>query len=112
VICCRGSVAFSINSSALLAGVERRGTPGEPAPRPGRANSIPSLVVIRKSVKGFDPVYGARLLRRYLQHGLETRIGRTLVSGGVLDSATIRIDVEGDHLTVSVDNPVYEEVSV
>ena len=32
---------------------------------------------------GFDPVYGARPLRRYLQREVETRIGRALLSGVV-----------------------------
>ena len=55
--------------------------------------------------QGFDPVYGARPLRRYLQHELETRIGRALVAGKVLDGATIRVDIEADDLAVAIDNP-------
>jgi ATP-dependent Clp protease ATP-binding subunit ClpB len=62
--------------------------------------------------KGFDPVYGARPLRRYLQHELETRIGRSLVAGNVRDGATITIDVDADELAVSIDNPQLEEVEV
>ncbi|MCP4006351.1 MAG: AAA domain-containing protein, partial [bacterium] len=31
--------------------------------------------------EGYDPVYGARPLKRYLQHHLETRIGRALIAG-------------------------------
>jgi ATP-dependent Clp protease ATP-binding subunit ClpB len=62
--------------------------------------------------KGFDPVYGARPLRRFLQHELETRIGRALVAGNVHEGATIRVDMEGDNLTVEIENPQYEEVGV
>jgi ATP-dependent Clp protease ATP-binding subunit ClpB len=62
--------------------------------------------------QGFDPVYGARPLRRYLQHELETRIGRALVAGEVLDGATVNVDVAHDTLTVAITNPQYEEVSV
>jgi ATP-dependent Clp protease ATP-binding subunit ClpB len=62
--------------------------------------------------KGFDPVYGARPLRRYLQRELETRIGRALVSGDVHDGATIRVEVDGDDLAVAIDNPQREEVAV
>jgi ATP-dependent Clp protease ATP-binding subunit ClpB len=62
--------------------------------------------------KGFDPVYGARPLRRYLQHELETRIGRALVVGEVLDGATVHVDVEHDTLSVAITNPQFEEVSV
>ena len=32
---------------------------------------------------GYDPVYGARPLRRYIQRELETRIGRALIAGDV-----------------------------
>jgi ATP-dependent Clp protease ATP-binding subunit ClpB len=62
--------------------------------------------------KGFDPVYGARPLRRYLQHELETRIGRALVAGQVMDGATIRIAVEDGELAVKIDNPQPVEVEV
>jgi ATP-dependent Clp protease ATP-binding subunit ClpB len=41
--------------------------------------------------QGFDPVYGARPLRRFLQRELETRIGRALVAGSVRDGATVRV---------------------
>ena len=58
--------------------------------------------------QGFDPVYGARPLRRYLQRELETRIGRALVAGKVHDGAAIKIDIEADELTVSVANPETE----
>jgi ATP-dependent Clp protease ATP-binding subunit ClpB len=62
--------------------------------------------------KGFDPVYGARPLRRFLQHELETRIGRALVAGDVREGAKIRVEMTGDNLTVEIDNPQHEEVSV
>ena len=49
---------------------------------------------------GYDPVYGARPLKRFLQHELETRIGRTLVAGDIAEGAQITVDVEGDELIV------------
>jgi len=55
--------------------------------------------------EGFDPVYGARPLRRFLQHQLETKIGRSLLSGDVIDGATITVDYTGDDLDVSWVNP-------
>jgi ATP-dependent Clp protease ATP-binding subunit ClpB len=61
--------------------------------------------------KGFDPVYGARPLRRYLQHELETRIGRALVAGDVSDGAAVRVDIKDDELAVSIDNPRAEAVT-
>ena len=62
--------------------------------------------------KGFDPVYGARPLRRFLQHELETRIGRALIAGNVLEGATIRVDMDGQSLAVGIENPHLEAVGV
>ena len=50
---------------------------------------------------GFDPVYGARPLKRFLQHSLETRIGRALISGNVPDGSKIVVDVRDGDLTVT-----------
>ncbi len=55
--------------------------------------------------QGFDPVYGARPLRRFIGHEVETRIGRALLSGDVQDGATIHIDARDGNLVVTYDNP-------
>ena len=55
--------------------------------------------------QGFDPIYGARPLRRFIGREVETRIGRALLSGDVLDGAVIRIDYADGELTVSYENP-------
>jgi ATP-dependent Clp protease ATP-binding subunit ClpB len=55
--------------------------------------------------QGFDPVYGARPLRRFISHEVETRIGRALLGGEVHDGATIRIDVRDGDLIVTWENP-------
>ena len=52
--------------------------------------------------EGFDPVYGARPLKRYLQHELETRIARAIVSGEAGEGATIAVEVRDGHLTVEL----------
>ena len=54
--------------------------------------------------EGFDSVYGARPLRRYLQHAVETRIGRALIAGDVVDGAEIAVDVEDGELVVRHEN--------
>jgi ATP-dependent Clp protease ATP-binding subunit ClpB len=46
--------------------------------------------------QGYDPVYGARPLRRYIQREIETRIARALISGEVSDGAHILIEADGD----------------
>ena len=55
--------------------------------------------------EGYDPVYGARPLRRFIQREVETRIGRALLSGEIRDGATITLDVEGDELVVTLREP-------
>lgn len=57
---------------------------------------------------GYDPVYGARPLRRYIQREVETRIGRALIGGQIHDGATILVDVEGDELIVRWRDPAAE----
>ncbi len=57
------------------------------------------------AVSGYDPVYGARPLRRYIQRELETRIGRSLIRGNVLEGAVIRVSVDNGHLEVTHINP-------
>jgi ATP-dependent Clp protease ATP-binding subunit ClpB len=55
--------------------------------------------------QGFDPVYGARPLRRFIAREVETRIGRALLAGDARDGAVIRVDYANGELTVSYQNP-------
>jgi len=55
--------------------------------------------------QGFDPVYGARPLRRFIARQVETPIGRVLLGGDVRDGAVIRVDYTGGELAVSYENP-------
>ena len=48
----------------------------------------------------YDPVYGARPLRRYLQHTVETLIGRKIIAGQVEAGATLTVGVQDGQLTV------------
>jgi ATP-dependent Clp protease ATP-binding subunit ClpB len=50
---------------------------------------------------GFDPVFGARPLRRYLQRHIETPIARLLLRGDVHDEAAIRVDLGRDGIEIS-----------
>jgi ATP-dependent Clp protease ATP-binding subunit ClpB len=58
---------------------------------------------------GFDPVYGARPLRRFIAHEVEARIGRALLGGDVHDGATIRVGLAGGEFAVTYENPASEE---
>ncbi len=46
----------------------------------------------------YDPVYGARPLKRFMQKKLETFIGRALIAGTINDGDTITITCSGDML--------------
>jgi ATP-dependent Clp protease ATP-binding subunit ClpB len=58
--------------------------------------------------QGFDPVFGARPLRRFIAHEVETRIGRALLGGDIHDGATIRVDLHEGDLVVTWENPPTE----
>jgi len=49
----------------------------------------------------YDPVYGARPLRRYLQHQLETRIARALIAEDVTPGQVVRVDAWQGGLKIS-----------
>ncbi|WP_214415304.1 ATP-dependent chaperone ClpB [Sphaerisporangium fuscum] len=55
--------------------------------------------------QGFDPVYGARPLRRFIAREVETRVGRALIAGDVREGAVVRVDLPDGELTVSYENP-------
>ncbi len=54
---------------------------------------------------GYDPVYGARPLKRYLQHELETKIGRALLAGDVPFGSKLVVEVVDGGLEVKVEKP-------
>lgn len=51
---------------------------------------------------GYDPVFGARPLRRYLERHLETRIGRALLGGDIAVGSTLVVGVHEGLLTVEI----------
>src|ERR1700727_2907653 len=59
--------------------------------------------------QGYDPVYGARPLRRFIQREVETRIARALISGQVTDGASIAIDADGELLILRWNEATPEE---
>ncbi len=71
-------------------------------------------LVITDAAKGmiareaYDPVYGARPLKRTLQREIETKLGRKILAGEVPDHSTVSIDVEEDKLTFQVTEPQKE----
>ncbi|HUJ23246.1 MAG TPA: ATP-dependent chaperone ClpB [Bryobacteraceae bacterium] len=60
---------------------------------------------------GYDPVYGARPLKRAIQKQIETPLGRLLLKGEVRDGQTVHVDFDRDRdelqfTTVTTEEPV------
>jgi len=53
--------------------------------------------------EGFDPVFGARPLRRFIQREVETRVARALISGEASEGSVVRVDAKDGHLAVEID---------
>ena len=52
--------------------------------------------------RGFDPLYGARPLRRYLQSSVETLLARTILSENVSAGTTLTVDTENGELVCRI----------
>ena len=50
--------------------------------------------------EGYDPIYGARPLKRYLQREVETRLSRKLLAGEILDGSALTLDVKNGSLEI------------
>ncbi|WP_300377143.1 ATP-dependent chaperone ClpB [Henriciella sp.] len=51
--------------------------------------------------RGYDPVYGARPLKRVIQKELQDPLARLVLEGRVPDSSKVTVDVEGDSLSIN-----------
>ena len=52
--------------------------------------------------EGYDPVYGARPLKRYIGNTLETIIARKLIAGQIQNGDTVVVDGDGDNIDIFV----------
>ncbi|MEV4686522.1 ATP-dependent Clp protease ATP-binding subunit [Microbacterium sp. LWH3-1.2] len=61
--------------------------------------------------RGYDPVFGARPLRRLIQSEIQDRLAMALLSGGVRDGDVVRVDVaaDGSQLVLTSDGPTAPE---
>ncbi len=50
--------------------------------------------------KGYDPVFGARPLKRFLQRNIETQLARGLIAGTVAEGAEAKFVVKDDELVM------------
>lgn len=51
--------------------------------------------------QGYDPAYGARPLKRFLQKNVETMIGREIIKGNLDEDSTIIVDYDGTQFYIS-----------
>lgn len=58
--------------------------------------------------EGYDPVYGARPLKRYIQSKLETLIARTMIAEDLEPDTVIRVDSDGEKMLVTALPPKTE----
>ena len=54
------------------------------------------------AINGFDPMYGARPLRRLVQTAIGDTLARELLAGEIRDGQTVRVDVLDDRSALSV----------
>ena len=55
--------------------------------------------------EGYDPVYGARPLKRYLQREVETRLSRKLLQGDIPDGSALTLAYKDGQLDIQVGSP-------
>jgi ATP-dependent Clp protease ATP-binding subunit ClpB len=62
--------------------------------------------------RGYDPVFGARPLRRLIQSEIQDRLAMALLAGRVRDGDVVRVDVaaDGSSLVLMSDGPAVEDV--
>ncbi|HAM27851.1 MAG TPA: ATP-dependent chaperone ClpB, partial [Microbacteriaceae bacterium] len=52
--------------------------------------------------RGYDPIYGARPLRRLMQHEIDDKLATSLLSGEIRDGNTVLVDLDSDNDTLSI----------
>jgi ATP-dependent Clp protease ATP-binding subunit ClpB len=52
--------------------------------------------------RGFDPIYGARPLRRLMQHEIDDKLATALLGGEIRDGDTVRVDLDSDNDTLTI----------
>jgi ATP-dependent Clp protease ATP-binding subunit ClpB len=52
------------------------------------------------AVNGFDPIYGARPLKRYIQRNLETKLAREIIAGNIHDHSKVNITIGNGELKI------------
>ena len=53
------------------------------------------------ATNGYDPIYGARPLMRFITKELETPIAKKIIAGEILPNSEVRVSFHEDHLEFS-----------
>jgi ATP-dependent Clp protease ATP-binding subunit ClpB len=54
------------------------------------------------AVNGFDPIYGARPLKRFIQRNIETKLAREIIAGRVHDQSRVEINLTNGEITLFI----------
>ena len=52
--------------------------------------------------RGYDPIYGARPLRRLMQHEIDDKLATALLGGEVRDGDIVIVDLDSENDTLSI----------
>ncbi len=63
------------------------------------------------ALRGYDPNFGARPLRRLLQKEMETKLGRAMIAGDIMDGAKITVDMQNDEIVITHENPQEDNIA-
>lgn len=55
--------------------------------------------------RGYDPVYGARPLKRVIQKELQNKLSELILSGEIVDGTTVKVSKKGDNLSFDINLP-------
>jgi molecular chaperone DnaK (HSP70) len=105
------AVGIDLGTTSSVIAVSEGGKPTVIPNAEGSRTTPPAALEISQQARryiaqqGFDPVYGARPLRRFISREVETRLGRALVAGAVRDGAVIPVGLADGELAVTYENP-------
>lgn len=54
------------------------------------------------AVNGFDPIYGARPLKRFIQRNIETKLAREIIAGSVHNQSRVEITIQNDEVALNI----------
>lgn len=50
--------------------------------------------------EGYDPIYGARPLKRYIEDTIETEIAKQIITGNIYEGTTVGVDLKGESIVI------------